>query len=31
MHRRGTSEHLAFPEVALAARGSSVEASRPQN
>ena len=29
--RRGTSEHLAPPEVALAARGGSVEASGPQN
>ena len=31
MHRRSTSEHLAPPEVALAARGGSVEASGPQN
>ena len=29
--RRGTSEHLAPPEVALAAGGSSVEASGLQN
>ena len=29
--RRGTSEHLAPPEVALAAGGGSVEASGPQN
>ena len=31
MHRRSTSEHLAPPEVALVARGSSVEASGLQN
>ena len=30
MHRRSTSEHLAPPEVALAAGGGSVEASEPQ-
>ena len=29
--RRNTSEHLAPPEVALAAGGGSVEASGPQN
>ena len=31
VHRRGTSEHLAPPEVALAAGGGSVEASGLQN